>query len=126
MTDELDIEVLPDGLESAYVGEGTLCPKCEEGAIQPGEPCDECGYRMTKQIQYFMTEDKNQRIVNYTLWLEEGEERGKLTFSKRATPDDVWEPPTEMFLHASGPLPISEQDADRILQVEGFTVKEVS
>ncbi len=45
---EQEIEVLPDGLESAYVGEGTLCPKCEEGAIQPGEVCDECGFGTRK------------------------------------------------------------------------------
>jgi hypothetical protein len=80
---------------------------------------------MTKQIQYFMTEDKTQRIVGYTLWLEEGEERGKLTFSKQATRDDVWEPPTTITGNGNWPTSLSEKDADWALELQGFTIKEV-
>lgn len=79
-----------------------------------------------KQIQYFMTEDKTNRIVSYTLWLENDEETGKLTFSKRDTPDGVWEPPVTLKSAIDkAPLCVNEAHADLVLIPQGFTHKEV-
>lgn len=78
-----------------------------------------------KQIQYFMTEDKTNRIVSHTLWLEDGEEKGELTFSKRVTPDDIWEPQISMKSVDSEIVMVSEAEVDSILAPLGFTFKEV-
>lgn len=78
-----------------------------------------------KQIQYFMDVSKEARIISHTLWLEDGEEKGKLTFSKRDTPNDIWEPQITMKSTDSEDVMISEIETDYFLAPLGFTVKEV-
>ncbi len=80
---------------------------------------------VTKQIQYFRTEDKYNRTTSYTLWLEEGEEKGKVTYSERSSPDDIWGPSVTMRSADGEPVKISEKAADWIIEPQGFTVKEV-
>ncbi len=73
-----------------------------------------------------MTENKRARIVSYTLWLENEHEEGKLTFSRRADPDAVWESPTEIKQgDGTNNLSLTESGADWFMKTQGFTVKEV-
>lgn len=78
-----------------------------------------------KQVQYFMDVPRELRVVSHTLWIKNGEEKGKLTFSKRDTPGDVWEPQITMRNTDSEDVMISEIEADYFLAPLGFKVKEV-
>lgn len=75
-----------------------------------------------KYYTWYMTDDSTERIVAFEWW-PEGEfvssmTVGKMYFKKRATPDDVWDPP---FQVGNDVLPWVV--AQNIARREGFNVE---